>query len=519
MLLFRAGDDAEIEAGIEDVEVELEQEQEDIDQENESRQVGVADAQSYADDVDVEQSGFLSAAADGVKASSEADAEADLDQLALQGNTNAQTAATSLAFTASPSFTNVLVEADNDDAEIGAGIEEVEVSVDQDQEDIDQSNKSEQVGPWNDDAEDWGPALAIATSESGSVSVKQTGTLFAGDTGVDAQSEADATATLQQLAGQGNANSQEATTAGTFTADAPFNVVTLVAGDDAELEAGIEDVEFEVEQEQEDIDQENDGDQFGVADALATSGYVQVDSFDDPSGGTAIEAASDAEATAGLLQVAEQSNSNKQTAATTLDFNASPSFTDVTFRGNDDDDLEAGIEDVEVSVEQDQEDIDQENESEQDGSAYATAYADYADVDVNGTLEAGENGIEANSSALAVAELDQTVSGELDAPGQSNANEQTASLTGTFIASPTGTGIAGVGDIDAGIEEVEVSVDQDQEDIDQENRSEQFGVADAFASSEHVKVESDGKITAGDFVAGIGDGIDAEFERGGGCRS
>ena len=51
------------------------------------------------------------------------------------------------------------------DIEIEAGIEEVEVSVDQDQEDIDQSNKSEQVGPWNDDAEDWGPALATATSE------------------------------------------------------------------------------------------------------------------------------------------------------------------------------------------------------------------------------------------------------------------------------------------------------------------------------------------------------------------
>ena len=231
-----AGDDAEIEAGIEDVEVELEQEQEDIDQENESRQVGVADAQSYADDVDVEQSGFLSAAADGVKASSEADANADLDQLALQDNANAQSAATSLAFTASPSFTNVdvnppLTSAEwsssqvRRSAEIEAGIEDVEVSVDQDQEDIDQSNKSEQVGPWNDDAEDWGPALAIATSESGSVSVKQTGTLFAGDTGVDAQSEADATATLQQVAGQSNANSQEATTTGTFSASPSFTNV------------------------------------------------------------------------------------------------------------------------------------------------------------------------------------------------------------------------------------------------------------------------------------------------------
>ena len=117
--------DTEIEAGIDDVEVELEQEQEDIDQENESRQVGVADAQSYADDVDVEQSGFLSAAADGVKASSEADANADLDQLALQGNTNAQTAATSLAFTASPSFTNV----DVNPPEVPALVAELPVQV------------------------------------------------------------------------------------------------------------------------------------------------------------------------------------------------------------------------------------------------------------------------------------------------------------------------------------------------------------------------------------------------------
>ena len=233
-----AGDDAEIEAGIEDVEVELEQEQEDIDQENESRQVGVADAQSYADDVDVEQSGFLSAAADGVKASSEADANADLDQLALQDNNNAQTAATSLAFTASPAFTNVespgrcrrsaAAAEVRRSAEIEAGIEDVEVSVDQDQEDIDQSNKSEQVGPWNDDAEDWGPALCDRH-----VRIR---------CGVG---EADRHAvcgrhrhrrrnqrlmprpTLQQVAGQSNANSQSATTTGTFTATPSFTNVTV----------------------------------------------------------------------------------------------------------------------------------------------------------------------------------------------------------------------------------------------------------------------------------------------------
>ena len=105
-----------------------------------------------------------------------------------------------------------------------------------------------------------------------------------------------------------------------------------------------------------------------------------------------------AEATAGLVQAAEQSNDNSQDATTTLTFNASPTFTNV-FAG---DEIEAGIEDVEVSVEQDQEEIDQENESEQDGSAYATAYADYVDVDLNqfGALEAGENGIEAKSERL-----------------------------------------------------------------------------------------------------------------------
>ena len=131
-------------------------------------------------------------------------------------------------------------------------------------------------------------------------------------------------------------------------------------------------------------------------------------------------------------------------------------------------------------------------------------------MDVNGTLEAGENGIDAKSDALAVAELDQTVSGELDAPGQSNSNSQSATTTGSFTASPTGTNVTAGDDLDGGIEDVEVTVDQDQDDIDQENRSEQFGVADAFASSEHVKVESDGSIVAGDFVAGTGDGIDAE---------
>ena len=98
---------------------------------------------------------------------------------------------------------------------------------------------------------------------------------------------------------------------------------------DADIEAGIEDVEVEVEQEQEEIDQENEAEQYAVADAYATSGYVQVDIFDDPSGGIGVDASSEASAEGALGQWADQNNDNSQDAATTLAFNASPSFNNV----------------------------------------------------------------------------------------------------------------------------------------------------------------------------------------------
>ena len=64
---------------------------------------------------------------------------------------------------------------------------------------------------------------------------------------------------FSKLAVQDNANSQTATTNLTFTATPTFNTVAICCGDDAEIDAGIEDVEVELSQEQEDIDQENDG--------------------------------------------------------------------------------------------------------------------------------------------------------------------------------------------------------------------------------------------------------------------
>ena len=305
-----AGDDAEIEAGIDDVEVSLEQEQEDIDQDNTAEQEGEAEAYAYSGEVDVEQTGELFAAEDGIDATSRAEASAELEQQAGQDNVNAQSAATSLAFDASPTFgttaPTATVRADTtggdanagtlggvavaalDDVEIEAGIEDVEVSVEQDQEDIEQENEADQDGDVDTTAYAGDVTVISGTDE---VPVDPA----AGDTGIDAASEADADASLEQVADQSNTNSQDATTAGSFSAAATFNTVALAAGaeGDVEIDAGIEDVEAEVDQDQEDIDQSNDADQAGETYATAYSGYVEVEQKLGgtlEAGGTGIEA-------------------------------------------------------------------------------------------------------------------------------------------------------------------------------------------------------------------------------------
>ena len=60
-----ADGNAEIAAGIEEVEAELEQEQDDIEQENEAEQYGEAEAYAYSGNVYVEQSGELFAVRTG----------------------------------------------------------------------------------------------------------------------------------------------------------------------------------------------------------------------------------------------------------------------------------------------------------------------------------------------------------------------------------------------------------------------------------------------------------------------
>ena len=173
-----------------------------------------------------------------------------------------------------------------DDVEIEAGIEDVEVEVDQEQEEIDQENSADQEGEVD------------STAYSGDVTVisgldEKPRDPIAGDTGIDAASEADADASLEQVADQSNNNSQEATTTGSFSAAAIINTVAIAAGEDAEIAAGIEDVEAEVDQDQEDIDQENEAEQAGEAYAMAYSGYLEVEQKLGgtlEAGGTGIEA-------------------------------------------------------------------------------------------------------------------------------------------------------------------------------------------------------------------------------------
>ena len=131
--------------------------------------------------------------------------------------------------------------------------------------------------------------------------VEQSGTLTAGTLisdgaggftpegdGIDASSVADAEADLEQVAVQSNSNRQDITEdanpltpAFGFTADATFNTLAAAAIDDAEIDAGIEDVEVSLEQEQEDIDQDNSAEQDGEAEAYAYSGEVDVEQTGD----------------------------------------------------------------------------------------------------------------------------------------------------------------------------------------------------------------------------------------------
>ena len=273
---------------------------------------------------------------------------------------------------------------------------------------IEQANFSEQEG------------AAIAKAYSNSVDVNQSGSLSAGGDGITAKSTAVATAALSQTATQSNKNAQDATTA--FTAI-----------------------------QTQDVSQFNESDQDGFVLGLAESGPVDVLSFEDPSGGDGINAASSAEATAALAQTANQSNENRQDAT-----------------------LPVG----EFIITQDQF-YTQTNENEQEGLVLSTATSDYVDVAHSGNLVAGGDGINAISEATAVALLNQVAT-------QSNDNAQTWDQDPTIpavLADPQAIDIAARG---------------------QTNANRQKGAAVAAAKSGPVEVLNQGDVDAYE------DGINAE---------
>ena len=137
-------------------------------------------------------------------------------------------------------------------------------------------------------SEQEGAAIAAATSDY--VSVDQSGYLNAGGDGITATSSAVAGAGLSQTANQFNTNSATATLEGSG-----FGAVA------AQLQL---------------VGQLNVNDQDGAAIADATSSYVEVRSYEDPSEGNGITATSSAVAGANLDQTANQTNTN--TASITL---------------------------------------------------------------------------------------------------------------------------------------------------------------------------------------------------------
>ena len=320
-----------------------------------------------------------------------------------------------------------------------AGIEDVEVEVEQEQEDIEQENEAEQDG------------AAYATADySGDVYVEQSGTLTAGDLRSPALAVTASTPRRWprprpiSIKPRSRATAIAKTSPKTPLHDPGIRVhrgrdiyqcCCLAAGDDAEIDAGIEDVEVSLEQEQEDIDQENEADQDGEAEAEAYSGDVYV----EQTGGLfavedGVDATSEAEANASLEQKATRtistprarprrshSTRRRHSGPTTGDASASavarlrhraPADGGVALAAGDDVEIDAGIEDVEVSLEQEQEEIEQENEAEQEGEVDASAYS--GDVTVNVGLDevpvdpiAGDTGVDAASEADADADLEQ----------------------------------------------------------------------------------------------------------------
>ena len=300
-------------------------------QANANSQAGASIAAASSGSVDVKSHDDITAGGDAITATSSAVAGANLEQTANQSNDNSATATGTVALQGQL---------------------------------VGQLNVSEQEGA----------AIAAATSDY--VNVEQTDTLIRGGNGITATSSAVAGANLDQTANQSNSNSASA------TLEAPDQLILLQIG---RTTIPLRDVGVQAQL----VGQLNVNDQDGLAIATATSGTVDVRSFDDPATGNGITATSSAVAGASLDQTANQSNRNS--ASITLP--PRPIVPNGIL-----------VESPGVEVAAQLEGVLQANVNEQEALAVAAATSDAVTVEQSGALSAGLDGVTATSSAVAGAE-------------------------------------------------------------------------------------------------------------------
>ena len=274
-------------------------------------------------------------------------------------------------------------------------------------------------------------AAAIAVAGSGDVTVSvDGGNTNAGDSGVNAVTKAEAVANADSTSTQSNTNSATGTT----------------TGDGSDV------WQFQ------NVEQKNKNLALIGAGAAAFSGDVDVTSNGKTKAGEdGVNAASVATAEADASNSITQSNTNTLTAGT------SGNRTGVT-NGLDD-----------AAIVQDQ-NVQQKNKNFEALLAGSLAVSGDVTVDRDGKTNAGENGVNAASEAIAEA----SVNGSVD---QDNTNSATANTTGRSAAIYQG---------------------EDSQDVEQDNINAQAMLAASIASSGDVSVTQEGKTNAGEA------GIDAD---------
>ncbi|HUS96860.1 MAG TPA: hypothetical protein VMX97_08995, partial [Hyphomicrobiaceae bacterium] len=319
---------------------------------------------------------------------------------------------------------------------------------------------------------------AEAEAFSGKVAVKNTGATQAEDDGIDAISEAEAYAGIENIVGQENLNAASASA----TARLGFNYV---------------------EQDQT-VTQFNRNQDLGMASAEAEAEAVTVEQWGDVDAkDDGIKAKSLASAGAGTTQEANQSNSNAADASSAYRVSQSqdgerdfdPEFSEV---------LSVRPPERPIGVEQRNDNVQVSGDGggmmriltaetpdhggERPRSFGAFAQSDDVTVIYEGHLKAGGDGIVAKSAAEAENLIGQKA-------GQANSNTAEA----TLLASRPMNGIPGAGEVDdlTSLIFIEPILGQNQF-VFQGNRNRQLGAASALAIAGEVSVKQAGMMTVGD---------------------